>query len=365
MPLWAVQGHRYESQKNFFKGPNTTVADAQMLLEDEAQTLEARYRPRTQESSGGALIKDWDMNDPNLQRIVSRCQDFEALGFGAAALSEEQERELAPETEQERQVERPPRMEHEIHSVHPDLRELVNKGKLKVNSSAYSPAFRSLELSSAARFFALANFPTDLLATTDYVRTVKVPAGTSTAPYVSDSYQRPVQWILSLADSDCTVLYLMIISPFEANLLMDDIIVSSKVTLHLFVPRINTRYEPLDELTLFVFGRAFDPSKVSRSLTMQLNLFAGSLYLRSFTEYIELCDFLGLLVGTATGDQQVSPDGFITPPVGKWGFKTSPVAFLRVLLMKIRREGEGVEKTHLGKILNGVRLEESDFEDMH
>jgi hypothetical protein len=29
--------------------------------------------------------------------------------------------------------------------------------------------------------------------------------------------------------------------------------------------------------------------------------------------------------------------------------------------MRIRKEGEGLEKTHLGKILNGVRLEEADF----
>lgn len=31
--------------------------------------------------------------------------------------------------------------------------------------------------------------------------------------------------------------------------------------------------------------------------------------------------------------------------------------------MKIRKEGEGIEKTILGRILNGERLEESDFED--
>lgn len=29
--------------------------------------------------------------------------------------------------------------------------------------------------------------------------------------------------------------------------------------------------------------------------------------------------------------------------------------------MKIRREGESVEKTHLRKILNGLRLEEAGF----
>jgi hypothetical protein len=94
---------------------------------------------------------------------------------------------------------------------------------------------------------------------------------------------------------------------------------------------------------------------------MQLNLFAGSLYLRSLSEYNELCDYLGLLRGKAEDGQQVYADGFIDPPTAKWALRKSPVPFLRVLLMKIRREGEGVEKTHIGRVLNGIRLEASDF----
>jgi hypothetical protein len=87
------------------------------------------------------------------------------------------------------------------------------------------------------------------------------------------------------------------------------------------------------------------------------------LYLRSLSEYNELCDYLGLLRGKAKMGQQVYADGFIDPPTGIWGLKQSPVPFLRSLLMKIRREGEGVEKTHMGRILNGIRLEEEDFKD--
>lgn len=94
---------------------------------------------------------------------------------------------------------------------------------------------------------------------------------------------------------------------------------------------------------------------------MQLNLFAGSLYLNSFADYTQLCDALGLLRTVATADQSVSADGFITSQPGEWQLKASPVPFLRQLLLKIGREGEGVEKTHLGRILNGLRLEEKDF----
>ncbi|KAG4442172.1 hypothetical protein IFR05_002330 [Cadophora sp. M221] len=40
--------------------------------------------------------------------LKDECEEFEVLAFGSAILQEEQERELAPEIEQERQVERPP-----------------------------------------------------------------------------------------------------------------------------------------------------------------------------------------------------------------------------------------------------------------
>ena len=55
-------------------------------------------------------------------------------------------------------------------------------------------------------------------------------------------------------------------------------------------------------------------------------------------------------------------DGFLMPAVGKWGLKDSPVNFFRVLLTKVRRDCEGVEKTHLGKVLDGALLEPNDFE---
>jgi hypothetical protein len=37
------------------------------------------------------------------------------------------------------------------------------------------------------------------------------------------------------------------------------------------------------------------------------------------------------------------------------------VPLLRALLLRSRNEGEGLEKTHLGKILSCVRLEASGF----
>ncbi|KAI8936437.1 hypothetical protein NX059_006844 [Plenodomus lindquistii] len=365
MPLWAVQGHRYETQRPQMNGVNTTKEQALAFLEPEAQDLETRYKPKTKEDEASHQLLGWDLSNNNVAQIISRCRDFEAMGFSSAALSEEQERELAPEIEEERQIERPPRMSAEKNGLHIDLHKLVLTGKLALASEAYQPAFRTLGSTSAAKHFKLSSLPSDLLVTKDFARTVKVPPGSTQASFISDSYQRSVQFVLSIPSCSTPgkVQHMIVISPYEANVLLPIVRALKKVTLHLFAPRSNASFEPLDRLMLYNIGHAFTPDSVSRSLTLQLNLFAGSLYLRSLSEYDDLCDFLGLLRTKARADQEVWADGFINPPCGKWNLKKSPVPFLRALLMKIRREGEGVEKTHLGKILNGVRLEASDFEN--
>lgn len=91
MPLWAVQGHRYESNKRFFKGKDTTVDDAKNFLEPEAQTLEHRYRPEVQDIDGKARLSGWDTSNESIMKIVKRCEDFSAMGFSIADLEEEQE----------------------------------------------------------------------------------------------------------------------------------------------------------------------------------------------------------------------------------------------------------------------------------
>lgn len=367
MPLWAVQGQRFESHKDLLNGGNTSKGQAEAFLEDEAQGLETRYKPRPKDDKMFAQLAGWDLSNKNITQIVSRCRDFEAIAFGSAALSEEQERELSPEIEEERQVERPPKMEAETHILHPELVYLVDHGRLKRNSTIFEPAFKALRHTSPAKLFNLEqtpSFPTDLLVTEDFMRAVKIPPGYSYANCMLDPYQRPVQFVITTSSLSCreAVVNAIVISPFEANELQPIIRRTNKVTLHLFAPRSNGGFESLDQLMLYNIGRAFTPLSLSRSLTMQLNLFAGSLYLRSLTEYHEMCDFLGLLrTSMVKRGQQVHADGFIEPPAGEWGLKQSPVPFMRALLMKVRREGKGIEKTHLGKLLSGMRLEEADF----
>ncbi|KAF2638121.1 hypothetical protein P280DRAFT_91529 [Massarina eburnea CBS 473.64] len=358
IPLWATQGRRFEDHKNLLNGVDTTQSQAEKFLEEEAQSIAYRYRPRVP-TSFAASFDGWDMSNPNIALILERCQDFQTINFDSATLQEEQERELSPEIEEERQVQRPPSMKPEKHKLHLDVIALIQTGQQKPVgvSGAYIPAFRDLNDTSAAKYFDVQKFPTKVLVTRDFVRTVEQPAKS----YVSDSYLRPVQWILSFKSTNESSRGLLIMSPFEVDQSLALIKNSKHATLHLYAPRPNLGYDPLDNLSLYYVGKGtFSPGTIDRSLIVQLNLFAGQLYFNSYTEYTELCDYLGLAWRTLEEGQTVQADGFVKPPMGKWGLQESPVKFFKEL-MKIRREGDGIEKTQVGRVLDGELLEPDDF----
>ncbi|KAH8731001.1 hypothetical protein GQ44DRAFT_822597 [Phaeosphaeriaceae sp. PMI808] len=364
-PLWAMQGHRYETTKHLHNGENTTKTEAEGFLEPEAQTLEKRYRPMVQDLDGQARLNSWDKSNENITQMVKKCEDSGTMGFfveNVDEMDEEQERELAPEKEEECQAERPPKIEAAKHKIHRDLDTLVKEGVIKQGS--FIPAFQALAQTRAAKLIDLTQFPSELLVTQDFIHTIKTPTISKKESYLSDSYLRSVEWIISVPSPvDAKVIqHLVIVSPHEANHVRHMIKGYDKVTLHVYRPRTNTDFDPLDKLDLYNTGRDFDPASVSSSLRTQLNLFAGSLYLDSYQEYTDLCDFLGLLrLSTPEEGQDVQVDGFLVPPLGEWGLLKSPIPFLRALLLGIRGEGDGRDKTHLGKILRGIKMEEADF----
>jgi hypothetical protein len=253
-----------------------------------------------------------------------------------------------------------------------DLKRLVDEGLFVKKSKTFIPAFRALEDINAAKSFAIDQFPTDLMVTQDYIRNVKQPSRLPSKSFVSDSYHKPVQWILSVVTTRSSsraktqenlkkAAALVIISPFEADQFLERIRISSYVTLHIYAPRSNKTYRPLDDLDLYTIGRPFNPD-LSRDLIAQLNLFAGQLYFRSYEEYVETCSFLGLASTTTSDGQIVQSDGFILPPSGTWDLRDSPIRFLKDLVVNVRREGEAIDKTHLGRMLEGEVLKRSDFE---
>ncbi|KAJ5762051.1 uncharacterized protein N7511_005433 [Penicillium nucicola] len=352
IPLWAIQGKRFEYQLEQWNrarvsGPlEIPYKIARKFLEEEGQTIERRYRP------GHIKLPDFlssITDNENLRLISERCAEFGNLNLSSTALNEEQERELAPEIECQCQVERPRKALPRDHFLHQDLVTFVNTGYLKEDSNCWKPAFKSLKSTSASSFLDVSQFPSSLLVTREFAKTIKTP---KTANYVSDSFQRSVRWILTTSlskspGSQREVRKMVIISPFEANCLLE----------------MNLSFPSLDQLDLYTVPEDFGAIIIPETLQIQLNLFAGQLYLNSYIEYQSVCQFLGLSSVGTSSELVVAADGFIMG--GKEGqistFHQSPLKFLKVLLSQIRKDSQSISKTHMGKILEGELLTPADF----
>jgi hypothetical protein len=371
LPLWATQGQRFEIQSAIWAEARNTghvhmskdLADK--FLEDEAQSLEDRYRPRS--GTDVTLFMQAGQNK-NLNLIIERCQEFNNLEFGSSTLQEEQERELSPEIEEERQVQKPAPAIPATHKIDIDLITFVTQGVPVPESKAYKPAFEALCNTSAAAYLNVSQFPRDLFVTADFASTIQI----SGKSYISDAYQRPVQWVLTSTGGwylgrENIVRFIMIISPFEAHGLLPLIMESKTVTLHIYSPRPNMGFRALDGLDLYTVPLRPAMPTLPLNLIIQLNLFAGQLYLSSYREYVEVCQFLGLAYEKTENGAVVAADGFIISRNGSVGpgsqctFRDSPVKFLKVLMTKIRRNCEGIDKTHMGQILDGKILLPADF----
>ncbi|KAF2149714.1 hypothetical protein K461DRAFT_329009 [Myriangium duriaei CBS 260.36] len=289
IPLWAYQGVRFEQQQRTWDqctnvtGIEMTQTQAEQFLEDESRTIRKRYYPTPSSAHPSIPVKP--NNNPTLAAISTRCATFAHLEFSSTALQEEQERELSPEIEEERQTERPPPAGPLAHSIHPDVKRFVQTDVFRAKSPAFISAFHSLRDLSLAKSFDVRQFPADLLATLDFVHTVRLSSETLCV----DRFLRPAQWILTSSAGSSTatapaVQHMLIISPYEAQELLPQIRSGEKVTLHLYAPRPTLAYRPLDGLRLCPLPPPPRAWSVPDSLVQQLNLFAGQLYFFSFEE---------------------------------------------------------------------------------
>ena len=375
IPLWATQGVRHQRQSVIWDrahtndGPLFSKSDIDDYLDDEAQTLEQRYGL----DAAHVHIDDVLLNNTTAKTLASRagelreikrgCEMFGVRSLGSATLQEEQERELATEVEEERQVERPAPAEPERHSIHEDVRRFISTGVISLPSDGITPAFQALSATTAARLFDLSNFdrhPQEVLATADFARTVQ-----QRALFCADAYQRPVQWVLagSAADTVGAPTQLVVLSPWEANVLLPSILASGKTTLHLYSPRSSLSFRSLEDLTSFTLPAVPRSWTAPRLAITQLNLFAGQTYLRSYEEYVQLCNYLGISHRENTGNEAIPVDGFTGARAGNSDckFTSSPIPFLNVLYKRIRADCLDIGQTHVGKILAGDILAQDEF----
>ncbi|KAI9818941.1 MAG: hypothetical protein M1832_004109 [Thelocarpon impressellum] len=370
--LWALQGMRYQRHhalwSPFRNNPDRpmTGEDAKGFLEGEAQSLEDRYdlegdgmaKLHIGVEGNGAL----PLRHEQVEAIRAKCEQFQLTSISHAKLQEEQERELSPEIEYERQVQRPPALEALRHKVRPDLVRLAQTGRLHPDSQAVQPAFQLLHNTSAALHLEDGAWPGDLRTTVDFARTVWAPANENL-----DSYLRPVHWILSWTQDERTEC--LIISPSEANNLLPSIRRGQLVTLHVYSARVSMSAPSLEHLAFCAVPAVAPHWRIPPSV-QPLNLFAGQLYVHNYDDYVSMCRSLGLCFHPPPGHVRVAMDGFVDPadrPDFDAGmaqtcrFQQSPVEVLRMLML-MRRKGHGIDRSHMGRMLRGDMLALDDIE---
>lgn len=364
--LWLNQGVRFDHQRHLWDELNASddrpsrLASAQRFKEEEALSLDRRYSPQQSHPDISSLDRFGSRYGAMMYEL---CQQFGLSELRTSSLQEEQERELSPEAEQESQVERPPPAQAARHSLHPDVCKFVQSGVFTRRTEAFQPAFATLHLTSAAKTFDVREFQDNVWATKDFSKVVEESLDSED---YSDGFQRSVQWILT-SKNEMLNERLLIISPYEAQTLLPDIETSQHVSLRLYLPWVNLGFQPLDHLNLYNVPQTQNHIDIPPNLITPLNVFSGQLYLSNYSDYIHLCDFLGLAWKAADGTVGFGPDGWISPAmptstcINRSGLSKSPVPFLKILFTKIRQECQSIRKSHMGKILEGVRLHVEDW----
>ncbi|KAJ7708800.1 hypothetical protein B0H17DRAFT_1124601 [Mycena rosella] len=360
--LWANQGLNFDARRTALSDgrPYSSLVDA--LQERESRTLEQLYGVNSSQAGNENQAAQVSQLQIEIQR---KCAEF-GIVLSHNALSEEQERELAHEKEDERELERIPGAKALDHRDD-DLSDFIDTGVIRWPASL---SFISLE-DCLANTSWISSLPQgtlfrgqDLRATKDFRDTISLPP-ISSAGWM-ESYLRPVQWILSTSRSKT----LVIVSPFEANKWLPAIRRSRFVSLHLYSPRIsrNWSFESLDSFTV-PRRRSQAPS---RKLIHELNLFAGQLFCADKRSVKEVCGILSLHL-QALNDREdlqgkMDRSGFVQDRgaraelgIDACAFTSTPLPFFRELFAS-RRKGQGFALTHMGQILRGNDPKDPDFE---
>ncbi|KAF5243788.1 hypothetical protein FANTH_7982, partial [Fusarium anthophilum] len=295
MRLWLTQGVRYSKQEAIWSRLSDNDTKPDKFPSEEVQSLRERYCPQNGLTDLSSLTQG--LNDSITKLFKSRCEDFGLERLRTCSLQEKQG--LIPT------------LKPNTHSVNRFLQEWIADGSFPESSTAFrtvmKPAFQSLNKTSAAVHFDVKKFPETVWVSMDFAHTVKEE--------------------------------------------------SEHVTLHLYAPRVNLGFGPLDDIQLYSVRKKV-VEEIPRDIITFLNLFAGQLYFSSYDDYKFVCDLLGLAWDAVD-------DGAAGDSLSESVFTKGPAAFLKELLEKVRQDCGTVDKTDMGRAIEGVRLVEGDFNNRH
>jgi len=357
IPHWVQQGIDYHNRQAADCAFLASEADAKVLknawLQPAARSLDEMYSLST--NCFFNTVKD-------IPAMQERLCTLGVTTVHDVRIEEEQEREVSHEVEQEQQIERPPKVPPAVHHLDDEVRRFVQQGTISAKSKILVPLMSPLRsefnaLGSRNRWLRRRQ----VLCTRDFMTTTE----DGKKPHIT-SYLRPVNWIVSHVLQDGSLMF-VVMSPYEVNLLLQDIRASKYVRLHMYAPCTTRTMKPLDDLTFYCIP-PLPTGSASPSLDVrcQLNVWAGQLYLDSYETYLHLCLLLGVSSSEEAGYKSVESDRFvpirgrIKEMINVCLFDESPLAVLQTLF-GLRRKGMSYEQTHMGKILHARLLSQEDF----
>ncbi|KAK5056802.1 hypothetical protein LTR84_012334 [Exophiala bonariae] len=335
----------------------------QQIREQESRPVFEMYRP--DQSHGKELPflpSEKEREDEIMANLLIDWHRIDTAGFEDNDFSEEQEREVLHEVEQEREVERPREVVPAVPAECKALLNLIRDGTIPSGSlDGIVPAFDLLKTTKLAAKYSQASWPMQILATTDFIHTIA-----SRGESAQDDFLRPVTWVLHAK----RIKQPIIISPHEANLFMESIRESKRASLFLYQARVSKSMVSFDKLNVYKIPEHEHGVTITPEQSAILNLFAGQLYFNNFEEYKVLCMLIGLWDGERElpNRRNVASDNWVSPACRKangWTectFKSSPIQTIKAFI-NMRRLGIEWSHTHMGRILAGRLLNPKDFED--
>ena len=336
-PLHILQGLSYHSRQDVarqypFDSEEQLPPANSPLVESETQGLHDLYAPMQMRTEAEPFLisKCRQMQNTDVQRLIADWDSLKVASPSNAAVYEEHQREVMQEVEQQVQVERPALMNPAKPKCSAQLRNYVEQGTKDILLKLASVHEAIIIKSSASK---------ELVGTATIWPHLRVSNGFADVVLRPDyghnnSTIRPANWILVNCDPTIEA-DLLLITPYEAGQLFEVATApDAKVRLFSYEPRVSRGSLIRDPQAIVLSDEIVDDwsSLVPPHISRELQSFAGQLYLPNYEEYLA---FRSLMSGYLRFYKEWS---------------------------EIRCRGEDFSRTHMGQIVEGRILKQSDFD---
>ncbi|KAG8525228.1 uncharacterized protein KY384_008872 [Bacidia gigantensis] len=377
-PLYVSQGHDYCLRKAAaWRYPKVTTDNTHLeeylkiLEQPEQYSLETLYGRR-----GGSAAKPLHApGHPRLTTYVNELDDIKRhlskSGSSTQMLAYqevEQEREVAVEIENVREVKKP---HHAIGAPQrprdKDVRQFAITGNLNPESQSYTQVFASLSMTELGKRFGVSKsaIQSKFYVTHEFLKTVVLQRNRP-----RDEYIRPVHWIL-WSPASATAL---IIADFEANVLLPILRRNSEgiAPCHLitYAAPVTPKMLVFDTLDFYAIPAMPEDWRAPAWLVCELGIFSGRLYFDFQQQALAVYETMGfssrfsLPKGDASASDDTLPVNGINQLLGvatqerekREAFSPKPREFMQEWLA-LRRKGQDFSQTMMGLLCRGRLLD--------